>query len=55
MALIPGDFERRLSKASSDTRMGRLAARLATGPATLATGVRTAVDYMRHPSRGALA
>ena len=26
-----------------------------SGPATLATGVRTALDYIRHPSRGALA
>ena len=54
VALIPGDFERRLSNASSDTHMGRLAAKLATGPATLSTGIRTAVDYIAHPSRGAV-
>jgi len=54
VALIPGDFERRLSKASKDTRMGRLAAKVATGPATLSTGIRTAIDYIAHPSRGAL-
>ena len=32
-----------------------LAERLATVPATLASGVRTALDYLAHPSRGALA
>ncbi|MGI8805614.1 MAG: lysylphosphatidylglycerol synthase transmembrane domain-containing protein [Thermoleophilaceae bacterium] len=58
IALIPGDVERRLRNLSSGGRRGRLpklAARLATGPATVATGVRTAIDYVRHPRRGALA
>ena len=36
-------------------RAARLAQRLATGPATLSTGVRTALDFLRHPRRGALA
>src|SRR5918992_148018 len=36
-------------------RRARHAARLASGPATVATGVRTAIDYVRHPRRGALA
>ncbi len=54
VALIPGDFERRLSGVSGDSRAGRLAAKLATVPATLSTGIRTAVDYIAHPSRGAL-
>jgi uncharacterized membrane protein YbhN (UPF0104 family) len=58
IALIPGDVERRLRNLSSGGRRGRLpklSARLATGPATVATGVRTAIDYVRHPRRGALA
>ncbi len=54
VALIPGDVERRLSAVTGDTRMARLAARLATGPATLSTGIRTAIDYIAHPSQGAL-
>ena len=55
VALIPGDIERRLSRVTGDGRAARLAERLATVPATLATGVRTAIDYLSHPSRGALA
>ena len=55
VALIPGDFERRLSRVAGDGRVARLAEKLATVPATLATGVRTAIDYLSHPSRGALA
>ena len=49
VALIPEDFERRLA------RLGRRRGLrvLATGPATLATGVRTAIAYMRHPWRSA--
>jgi uncharacterized membrane protein YbhN (UPF0104 family) len=56
IALIPGDVERRLSRHSGrHRRLGRLVGGAATGPATLATGVRTAIDYVRHPRRGALA
>lgn len=55
VALIPGDFERRLSGVAGEGRGARLAQRLASVPATLSTGVRTAVDYLSHPSRGALA
>jgi uncharacterized protein (TIRG00374 family) len=51
VALVPGDFERRLAALR---RRRRLQA-LATGPATLATGVRTALDYIRHPARSASA
>jgi uncharacterized protein (TIRG00374 family) len=51
VALVPGDFERRLA---AFQRRRRLQA-LATGPATLATGVRTALDYIRHPLRSASA
>ncbi len=55
IALIPGDFERRLHEYSRGYRRTRWAQRLATVPATVATGVRTALDYMAHPRRGALA
>ena len=36
-------------------RRTRYLLRLAKGPATVATGVRTAIAYVRHPQRGALA
>jgi len=55
VALLPGNFERRIHAVAGDGRVARLADKLATGPATLATGVRTALDYVRHPRRGALA
>ena len=56
IALIPGDFERRLERlAGRRRRLSGLVSTLATGPATIATGVRTAIDYLRHPRRGALA
>jgi uncharacterized protein (TIRG00374 family) len=48
IALIPGDLERRIER-YQDRRWVR---RLATGPATVATGVRTALDYLRHPQSG---
>ena len=55
VALIPGDFERRLSAVTGEGWVVRLAQRLASVPATLSTGVRTAIDYLSHPSRGSLA
>jgi uncharacterized protein (TIRG00374 family) len=55
IALIPQDVERRLHSFSRGYRRRRLLVRLASGPATVATGVRTAIAYVRHPSRGALA
>ena len=55
IALIPGDFQRRLAEGSPETRLGRLAARLATVPATLSTGTRLAITFMGQPSRGGLA
>jgi len=55
VALIPGDVERRLERVAGEGRAARIAESLVTVPATLATGVRTALDYIRHPSRGALA
>jgi uncharacterized protein (TIRG00374 family) len=52
VALIPGDVERRLAEFSQGYRGARFAKRLASGPATLATGIRTAIAYLRHPKRG---
>ena len=53
VALIPGDVERRLAKFSKRSpRLSRIVGRIGKGPATLATGVRTAIAYVRHPRRG---
>jgi uncharacterized protein (TIRG00374 family) len=54
MALLPGDFERRIERLTSG-RFGAIARRLATAPATLAQGTRTAIAFVRHPSAGAMA
>jgi len=55
MGLLPGDFERRLEKVSRRSgRIGRLAARLATLPATLGAGVRTAAALIRARRLGLL-
>jgi uncharacterized membrane protein YbhN (UPF0104 family) len=55
MGLLPGDFERRLEKMSRRTgRIGRLSARLATLPATLGAGVRTATGLIRERRLGLL-
>jgi uncharacterized membrane protein YbhN (UPF0104 family) len=55
IALIPDDLERNLSKFDGRGRLGTLLARLAPVPTTAASGLRTAFDYIRHPSGGALA
>jgi len=55
IALIPQDIERRIQKFAAGYRRTRYLTRLATVPATLASGVRTAIAYVRHPRRGALA
>jgi uncharacterized protein (TIRG00374 family) len=55
IALIPGDLERRIVRLGGAGRRLRWARRLASGPATVATGVRTAIAYVRHPRSGALA
>jgi uncharacterized protein (TIRG00374 family) len=48
MAFVPQDFERRLSQLSRRSgRIGRIAARLATAPATVGMGVRTAIAVLR--------
>jgi uncharacterized protein (TIRG00374 family) len=55
IALIPQDVERRIQGFAGGYRRTRYLTRLAKGPATVATGVRTAIAYVRHPRRGALA
>jgi putative heme transporter len=55
IALIPEDFERRLAQVTRGYRFTRFAHRLASGPATLASGTRTAIDFVRNPNRGGLA
>jgi uncharacterized protein (TIRG00374 family) len=55
MGLLPRDFERRLETlAQRSGRIGRIAARLATVPATLGTGVRTAIGLLRERRPGLL-
>jgi uncharacterized protein (TIRG00374 family) len=54
IALLPDDFERRIEHMTSGS-LGRLAQRLATAPATVAQGTRTAIAFVRHPRAGALA
>jgi uncharacterized protein (TIRG00374 family) len=55
IALIPDDVERRIQGFAGGYRRTRYLTRVAKGPATVATGVRTAIAYVRHPQRGALA
>jgi len=55
IALIPEDFERRIQHYARGYRRARYLQRVATGPATLAMGTRTAIAYIRHPRRGLLA
>jgi uncharacterized protein (TIRG00374 family) len=55
VALIPQDVERRMDAFAGGYRRARFIARLAKGPATVATGVRTAIAYVRHLRGGALA
>ncbi|MEO8092033.1 MAG: lysylphosphatidylglycerol synthase transmembrane domain-containing protein [bacterium] len=54
IALLPEDFERRIS-AERGGHAGALLRRVTTVPATLASGIRTAIDFVRNPSRGGLA
>jgi uncharacterized protein (TIRG00374 family) len=55
MALVPGDLERRFSRASQERFWGRTMRRLATVPSTAAVGTREAIAFVREPERGALA
>ncbi len=54
IALLPHDVERRIEGRTSG-RLGKIAQRLATAPATLAQGTRAAIGFMREPSQGGLA
>ena len=54
-SLVPQDIERRLADFARGYRRPGRVTRLAKGPATVATGVRTALAYIRHPRRGAVA
>ena len=55
MGLVPDDFERRLSRmAKRSGPIGRGAARMATVPATLGAGIRTALDLVRGRRLGLL-
>src|SRR3954447_6437449 len=54
LSLVPQDAERRLRALSSrGARWARVLGSLVRVPATLATGVRTAIAYLRHPKRQA--
>jgi uncharacterized protein (TIRG00374 family) len=55
ISLIPSDFERVVARWAQGHRRVRLARRIATIPATIATGTRTALSLLRHPSSGVLA
>jgi uncharacterized protein (TIRG00374 family) len=55
VAMIPHDVERRIARFAGGYRRKRYLLRLAKGPATVATGVRTAIAFVRHPSGGTLA
>lgn len=55
VALIPADLQRRLVRSSPETRVGRLGAKLASVPATVSTGTRTAIQIIRNPRHGWLA
>jgi uncharacterized protein (TIRG00374 family) len=55
VARIPQDVERRIASFAGGYRRKRYLLRLAKGPATVATGVRTAIAFVRHPSGGTLA
>ncbi len=54
ISLIPGDFERLVASWARGHRRVGLARRLASIPATIASGTREALVILRHPSRGFL-
>jgi uncharacterized protein (TIRG00374 family) len=55
IALIPQDLERRMASFTQGYRFRRTLHRLASAPATVATGTRTALAFVRSPQRGGLA
>jgi uncharacterized protein (TIRG00374 family) len=54
ISLIPGDFERLVASWARGHRRVGLARRLASIPATIASGTREALSILRHPSTGLL-
>jgi uncharacterized membrane protein YbhN (UPF0104 family) len=52
IALIPPDLERRLVARSESGEPSRFMRWLAAAPATLGSGTRTAIDFVRNPRRG---
>jgi uncharacterized protein (TIRG00374 family) len=55
VALLPGDFERRLARREAESgRLAHLVARVATAPALAASGLRTAIDLVRRREAGVL-
>jgi uncharacterized protein (TIRG00374 family) len=55
VSFLPEDVERRIRRVEArGTRWARIAGTLARAPATLASGVRTALAHVRHPRRSAL-
>ena len=55
VSLIPADLERIVARWAQGHRRVRLARRIASIPATIATGTRVALSLLRHPSSGLLA
>lgn len=57
VSLVPADFTRRIDRATrgKGRRRAQIAHRIATVPDTFASGMRTALDLLRHPSQGGLA
>jgi uncharacterized protein (TIRG00374 family) len=55
VSLIPQDFERLVAAWARGHRRVALARRIASVPATIASGTRTALSLVRHPSSGPLA
>jgi uncharacterized protein (TIRG00374 family) len=54
ISLIPGDFERLVAGWARGHRRVALARRVASVPATIASGTREALSILRHPSSGLL-
>jgi uncharacterized protein (TIRG00374 family) len=54
ISLIPGDFERLVASWARGHRRVGLARRIASVPATIASGTRAALSILRHPSSGFL-
>jgi uncharacterized protein (TIRG00374 family) len=52
VSFLPGDIERRLRDLHRFERLTNFASRVAALPATLASGVRTAIDHVRQPRLG---